>query len=436
METTTSGFTLGSVLHGAMGMAVILFIAFLFSTNRRAINWKQIGIALAVQVTLALSILYVAPVRAIFNGLGRFFVVILEFTRAGSVFLLDEWWLDTETFGFIFAFQVLPTIIFFAALTSLLFYLGIIQKVVVGLAWAMKKVMRLSGPESLGVAGNLFLGQTEAPLLIKEYLERMNKSEIFLLMTVGMSTIAGGVLAAYVRFLGGECEEMQLYFARHLLTASIIAAPGAVVLAKILFPQTEEFNEDLGVSKENVGKNILDAIANGTTSGVKLAVNVAAMLLVFVAFIAMFNFIVGSSDTLNNWAYNVTNGAYDRISLPFLVGHAFAPLMWVLGVPAADITLVGRVVGEKLILTEFIGYISLAELQEAGAFSSRKSIIMATYMLCGFANFASVGIQIGGIGSLAPGRRVWLTQFGMRALLGGTLSGLLSGALIGAIISY
>ena len=435
METTTTGITFGSVIHGAIGMAVILSIAFLFSTNKRAINWKQVGIALAVQITLALSILYLPPVQFVFAGLGQFFVVILDFTKEGSTFLLGNL-MDTESFGFIFAFQVLPTIIFFSALTSLLFYLGIIQKVVVGLAWAMKKAMRLSGPESLGVAGNLFLGQTEAPLLIKEYLERMNRSEIFLLMTVGMSTIAGGVLAAYVGFLGGDDPELRLMYARHLLTASIIAAPGAVVLAKILMPQTEQFNEDLEVSKENVGKNILDAIANGTTGGVKLAVNVAAMLLVFVAFIAMFNFIVGSSDTLNNWAYNVTNGAYDRISLPFLIGHAFAPLMWVLGVPAADITLVGRVVGEKLILTEFIGYISLAELKNAGAFSSQKSIIMATYMLCGFANFASVGIQIGGIGSLAPGKRVWLTQFGMRALLGGTLSGLLSGALIGAIISY
>jgi CNT family concentrative nucleoside transporter len=435
METANlGGVTFLSVLHGAFGMAVILFIAFLFSTNRRKINWKQIGIALAVQITLALSILYLPPVEAVFNALGRFFVVILDFTREGSTFLLGDL-LNTETYGFIFAFQVLPTIIFFSAITSLLFYLGIIQKVVLGLAWLMKKAMRLSGPESLAVAGNLFLGQTEAPLLIKEYLERMNKSEIFLLMTVGMSTIAGGVLAAYVGFLGGECPEQRLFFARHLLTASIIAAPGAIVLAKILMPQTEDFNENLEVSKEKVGKNILDAIANGTTDGVKLAVNVAAMLLVFVAFIAMFNFIVGSSDTLNDWAYRVTNGAYDRISLPFLVGHAFAPLMWVLGVPAADITLVGRVVGEKLILTEFIGYISLAELQNAGAFSSPRSIIMATYMLCGFANFASVGIQIGGIGSLAPGRRVWLTQFGMRALLGGTLSGLLSGALIGAIIS-
>jgi CNT family concentrative nucleoside transporter len=435
METATgTGITFGSILHGIMGMCAILLIAFLFSTNRRKINWKQVGIGLSLQILLALGVLYVAPVRYLFEVLGKFFVVVLDFTREGSMFLLGDL-LNTETYGFIFAFQVLPTIIFFSALTSLLFYLGIIQKVVFGLGWLMKKAMRLSGPESLAVAGNIFLGQTEAPLLIKEYLERMNRSEIMLVMTAGMSTIAGGVLAAYVGFLGGEDPVARLEFAKHLLAASVMAAPGAIVIAKILMPQTEKFDSNLEVSKEKVGKNVLDAVANGTTDGMKLAVNVAAMLLVFVAFIAMFNFIAGSSDTLNNWVYNVTNGAYEKISLQFLLGYAFAPLMWVLGVHPEDITLVGRVVGEKLILTEFIGYISLAELKDAGAFVSPKSIIMATYMLCGFANFASVGIQIGGIGSLAPGKRVWLSQFGMRALLGGTLASLLSGTLIGAIIS-
>ncbi|MDR0436927.1 MAG: Na+ dependent nucleoside transporter [Bacteroidales bacterium] len=436
METATSGLgiSLGSVLHGIMGMMALLLIAFLFSTNRRKINWKQVGIGLSLQIILALSILYVPPVRYFFEIVGKFFVVVIDFTRAGSGFLLGDL-LNIESYGFIFAFQVLPTIIFFSALTSLLFYLGIIQKVVWALAWLLTKSLRLSGPESLAVAGNIFLGQTESPLLIKEYLERMNRSEIMLVMTAGMATIAGGVLAAYVGFLGGEDPVQRLMFAKHLLAASIMAAPGAIVISKILMPQTEEFDSNLEVTKEKVGKNVLDAIANGTTEGLKLAVNVAAMLLVFIAFIAMFNYIVGMSDTLNNWVYNVTNGAYDKCSLPFLLGYAFAPLMWVLGIHPEDITLVGRVVGEKLILTEFIGYVSLAELKAAGAFASQKSIIMATYMLCGFANFASIGIQIGGIGSLAPGKRVMLSQFGMRALLGGTLASLLSGTLIGAIIS-
>ena len=436
METATSGLgiSFGSVLHGILGMVSLLLIAFLFSTNRRNINWKQVGIGLLLQIALALSILYLPPVRYFFEIVGKFFVVVIDFTRAGSGFLLGDL-LNIESYGFIFAFQVLPTIIFFSAITSLLFYLGIIQKVVYGLAWALSKSLRLSGPESLTVAGNIFLGQTEAPLLVKEYLERMNKSEIMLVMTSGMATIAGGVLAAYVGFLGGECPVQRLEFAKHLLAASVMAAPGAIVISKILRPQTEEFTSDLTVSKENVGKNVLDAVANGTTQGVKLAVNVGAMLLVFVAFIAMFNYIVGASETLNGWVYNVTNGAHEKCSLQFLLGYAFAPLMWLLGVHPADITLVGRVVGEKLILTEFIGYVSLGALKDAGAFASPKSIIMATYMLCGFANFASIGIQIGGIGSLAPGKRVWLSQFGMRALLGGTLASLLSGTLIGAIIS-
>ncbi len=436
MQTATSGFGIsaGSVFHGLLGMLTLLLIAYLFSANRRKINWVQVGVGLGVQILLALGILYIAPMRYIFEIVGKFFVVVIDFTKAGSGFLLGDL-LNSETYGFVFAFQVLPTIIFFSALTSLLFYLGIIQKVVWGLAWLLTKSMKLSGAESLSVAGNIFLGQTESPLLIKEYLEKMNRSEIMLVMIGGMATIAGGVLAAYVNFLGGEDPVQRLEFAKHLLAASVMAAPGAVVFSKILMPQTEPINTHIEVTKEKVGKNILDAIANGTTDGVKLAVNVAGMLLVFIAFIAMFNYIVGCSDALNTWVYNVTNGTYDKCSLQFLLGYAFAPLMWVLGVCPEDITLVGRVVGEKLIMTEFIGYVSLGDLKAAGAFVSPKSIVMATYMLCGFANFASIGIQIGGIGSLAPGKRVWLSEFGMRALLGGTLAGLLSGTLIGAIIS-
>ena len=435
METIASsiGISFGTILHGIMGMATLLFIAFAFSTNRKAINWKQVSIGLGLQVVFALCILFLPPFRMFFELIGNFFVTIIEFTRAGTEFLLGGL-MDRERFGFIFAFQVLPTIIFFAALTSLLFYLGVLQKIVFAFGWLLTRTLRLSGPESLAAAGNMFLGQTESPLLIKQYLERMTKSEIMLIMTCGMATVAGGVLAAYVGFLGGECREAQLMFATHLLAATIMAIPGSIAISKVMVPQTEEFSSDLSVSKENVGKNILDAVANGTTEGVKLAVNVGAMLLVFVAFIALFNHIVGMSGTLNYWVYNVTNGAYDKVSLPFLLGHAFAPLMWMLGVHPQDITLVGRVVGEKLILTEFIGYISLSQLQEAGAFASQRSIIMATYMLCGFANFASIGIQIGGIGSLAPGKRVLISQLGLRALLGGTLVSLMSGTIIGAMM--
>lgn len=430
------GLSLMGLLRGALGMIVIIFIAFLFSTNRRAISWKVVGIGLLIQVALAIGILQVPFIQSFFEFIGKIFVVILDFTKAGTEFLFGGF-LNTETYGFIFAFQVLPTIIFFSALTSLLFYLGIIQKVVYALAWLMTKAMKLSGAESLSVAGNIFLGQTESPLMIKAYLEKMTRSEILLVMTGGMATLAGGVLAAYIGFLGGDDPVQRLLFAKHLLAASIMAAPGAVVISKILVPQTEEIDTSMEISKERIGSNILDSISNGTTEGLKLAANVAAMLLVFIAFIAMFNFIVGKLGGwtgLNPIIADLTSGQYEKLSLQFILGYTFAPVMWLIGVSTPDITLLGRLLGEKIIMTEFIGYVSLANLKEMGAFSDPKSIIMATYMLCGFANFASIGIQIGGIGSLAPGKRVLLSQFGMRALLGGTLAALISATIVGVIL--
>ncbi|MDR4988411.1 MAG: nucleoside transporter C-terminal domain-containing protein [Bacteroidales bacterium] len=428
------GFT--SVLRGLLGMMVLIGIAYLFSANRRAISWKVVGIGLLIQVSLAFGVLQVPFIQYFFELVGSVFVVILDFTRAGTEFLFGSF-LDTSRFGFIFAFQVLPTIIFFSALTSLLFYLGVIQKVVYAMAWLMTRVLRLSGAESLSVAGNIFLGQTESPLMIKAYLPNMTKSEILLVMTGGMATMAGGVLAAYISFLGGDDPVQRLIFAKHLLTASVMAAPGAVVITKILYPQTEEIDKTMEISRDKIGNNILDSITNGTGEGLRLAANVAAMLLVFLAFIAMFNFIVGRVGdlfNLNPAITELTNGRYDQLSLQFILGYTFAPIMWLIGVSLPDITLVGRLLGEKVIMTEFIGYVSLAELKEANAFADPKSIIMATYLLCGFANFASIGIQIGGIGSLAPTRKVLLSQFGMRALLGGTMAGLMSATIVGMIL--
>jgi CNT family concentrative nucleoside transporter len=435
-DLLSTGFSARNLFRGLLGMLVLVGIAWLFSTNRRAISWKVVGIGLVIQLLLAFSILQVPPVQYFFELVGKVFVVILDFSKAGTEFLFAGF-LDTSTFGFIFAFQVLPTIIFFSALTSLLFYLGIIQKVVYLLAWLMTKAMRLSGAESLSVAGNIFLGQTESPLMIKAYLEKMTRSEILLVMTGGMATMAGGVLAAYISFLGGDDPVQRLIFAKHLLAASIMAAPGAVVISKILVPQTQEIDKTMEISKDRIGSNILDAISNGTTEGLKLAANVAAMLLVFIAFIAMFNFIVGKVGlwtNLNPWIENISNGQYSELSLQFILGYAFSPVMWLIGIATPDITLAGRLLGEKVIMTEFIGYVSLAELKEAGAFTDPKSVIMATYMLCGFANFASIGIQIGGIGSLAPGKRVLLSQFGMRALLGGTMAALMSATIVGIIL--
>ncbi|MBW6490589.1 MAG: Na+ dependent nucleoside transporter [Lentimicrobium sp.] len=430
------GFTFQGLLRGLLGMIVLIGIAWLFSTNRKAVSWKIVGIGLLIQASLALGILHIEPIRLIFEFVGKIFVEILNFTKAGSEFLLGGL-LNADTYGFIFAFQVLPTIIFFSALTSLLFYMGIIQKVVYGLAWLMTKALRISGAESLSVAGNIFLGQTESPLMIKAYLEKMNRSEILLVMIGGMATLAGGVLAAYISFLGGTDPAQRLMFAKHLLAASVMAAPGAVTISKILVPQTEPINSTVEITKEKVGSNVLDAISNGTTEGLKLAVNVGAMLLVFIAFIAFANFILvklGGWFNLNPLIESATSGQYKELSLQVLLGYIFAPLMWLIGVNSSDIIMLGQLLGEKLILTEFIGYVSLADLKESARLTNPKSIIMATYMLCGFANFASIGIQIGGIGSLAPGKRVLLSEFGMRALLGGTLASLLSATMIGVIL--
>jgi len=434
----SQGFSFGSLWRGVLGMVALIVIAFLFSTNKKAIDWKKVGIGLLLQLLIAIGVLKIELIQSVFEFIGGVFIEILDYTKAGSEFLFAGIVADMNKFGYIFAFQVLPTIIFFSALTSLFFYMGIIQKVVKVLAIVLSKFLGISGMESLSVAGNIFLGQTEAPLLIKAYLEKMNKSEMLLVMIGGMATVAGAVLAAYIGFLGGGDKALELVFAKHLLAASVMAAPGAIVISKILYPQTEKVNTDVTVSQEKIGANILDAIANGTTEGLRLAVNVGAMLLVFVAVIAMLNGLlgwVGDVTTLNTMI--AENSAYKALSLEFLLGSIFAPLMWLIGVPTQDISMMGQLLGIKLAASEFVGYIQLAELKNvanATHLTFNKSIIMATYMLCGFANFASIGIQIGGIGSLAPGQRKVLSEFGMKALIGGTIASLMSATIAGMII--
>lgn len=431
-------FDLVRLLRGVLGMAVLIAIAYLFSNNRKAISWKMVGTGLLFQLILAIGILYIPFVQVFFEFIGKGFVKILTFTNEGVNYLLkrnDTGATDPALQNF--AFSILPTIIFFSAFSSLLFYLGIIQLFVKGFGYLLSRGLGLSGPESLSVAGNIFLGQTESPLLIKPYLEKMSKSEILLVMSGGMATLAGGVLAAYIGFLGGGDPVQQVIFAKHLLTASIMAAPGVVVISKIIVPQTQSVDKTIEVSKEEVGKNVLDAISNGTGDGLRLAVNVGAMLLVFIAFIAFANYIfgkVGGWSNLNEKILTVTDGKYHELSLEFILGYALSPLMWLIGVAKEDITLVGSLLGKKLILTEFVAYIDLADMKAAGTFTDTKSVIMSVYMLCGFANFASIGIQIGGIGALAPGRRVLLAQFGMRALLAGTLASLLSATIIGVLM--
>ncbi|MBA7580548.1 putative nucleoside permease NupX [subsurface metagenome] len=336
-------------------MFFLIFLAYIFSSNREAISWKVVGTGLVLQLLLAIGILQVPFIQAIFEYAGKIFVKILDFTNYGTQFLFKS--MSTgkiEPPLVTFAITILPTVIFFSALTSVLFYYGIIQKVVYAFAWVMTRLMKLSGAESLSVAGNIFLGQTESPFMIKAYLEKMNRSEILLVMAGGMATLAGGVLAVYINFLGGNDPVQRLLFAKHLLTASVMAAPGVVVISKILVPQTENISQQAEISRDVIGQNVLDAISNGTKEGVRLAVNVAAMLLVFLAFIAMFNFIfgkIGDWTTLNPVIERVTDGQYTKLSLEFILGYAFAPLMWILGVSVDDMTLVGRLLGEKIILT-------------------------------------------------------------------------------------
>ena len=431
------GISLLGTIQAVGGIVALLLIAYLCSNNRKAINWKTVGFGLLLQLVLAISILKLSWVQSIFNAVGKIFVSILDFTAAGSLFLFGDL-MNVDSYGFIFIFQILPTIIFFAALTSLLFYLGVLQFLVKILAKGTAKLLNISGAESLSVIGNIFLGQTEAPLLIKAYLPKMNRSEMLLVMVGGMATVAGGVLAAYIGFLGGDDPVLRLAFAKHLLAASVMAAPGAIIVAKMLFPQTASIDTNPEVSTQDVGSNMLDAIANGTIEGVKLTANIGGMLLVFVALIAMVNgilFEVGEITNLNEWVSSVSS--YDALSIEAVLGTLFAPIMWLIGVPWDDLLPMGQLLGIKLAASEFVGYIQLAELKNAANeihFSSQKSIVMATYMLCGFANFASIGIQIGGIGGLAPNQRKVLSSFGFRAVLGGTIASLLSATLVGALL--
>ena len=426
------------IFRGILGLLSLIFLAFIFSKNKRNINWSLVTKGLLIQLVLALMILKVPIVQNVFEWISAIFVTVLQFSKQGALFLFGETLVNSNEFGAIFAFQILPTIIFFSALTSLLFYLGILQKIVYFFALLMKKTLKLSGAESLSAAGNIFLGQTESPLLVKPYIEKMTSSELLCLMSGGMATIAGGVLAAYIGFLGGSDPEQQLFFAKHLLTASVMSAPAAVVLSKILLPETEKINEDMSISNEKLGCNSFEAISIGTSQGIRLAINVGAMILVFIAFISMINYFlndfIGSKTNLNNTINELTNGQYNGLTLEFLLGYILAPITWLMGVCKEDMVLVGQLLGEKTILNEFVAYISLAELKESGKFFQEKSIIISTYILCGFANFLSIGIQIGGIGSLAPGRTSDLSKLGILALIAGTLASLLTAVIVGTIL--
>lgn len=436
---------LTSLLRGSFGVAVLIGICYLLSSDRKAVNWRTVGIGLGLQFILGILILKAPFVKEVFSLLASFFVVVLDFTEAGADFVLGNWpdfvAYDNKAgegvveIGYVFAFKVLPTIVFFSALSSLLYYLGILQVIIKGFAWVMVKTMGLTGPESLAAAANVFIGQTEAPLVVKPYLERMSRSEILCLMTGGMATIAGGVFAAYVGFLGGDDPVLRQIFATHLLTASIMSAPAAIIAAKILLPESKKIDlasQSLDIPRQEVGSNMLDAISRGTTDGIKLAVNVGAMLLVFTAFVAMLNAIffygIGSWTGLNDYVIESTDGRFSGFNVEYILGILFAPIAWLLGVSWEDSTLVGQLLGLKTTLNEFFAYAALEGIKSD---ISEKSVIIATYALCGFANFASIGIQIGGISAIAPGQRRNLTELGVNSLIGGTVACFLTAIIAG-----
>ena len=426
------------VIRGLFGIAVFVAIAYAFSSNRKAVPWRLVGMGMLLQIVFGVLVLRVDAVRVVVDAVGRFFVRILDFNRAGAEFLFGGLVSDTKTFGFIFSFNVLPTIIFFSALTSLLFYLGILQRIVFVFAWIMTKTMKLSGAESLSASANIFLGQTEAPLLIKHYLPGMTRSELMAVMVGGLATIAGAVMVAYIGMLGGPTDPGRLLFAKHLLTASVMSAPAALLTAKILEPQTEAVSSSLTVPQEKLGGNALEAITNGTSDGLRLAVNVGAMLLVFTAMVAFFNWIlsagVGSWTGLNDLIARQTDGRYVEFSLQYILGMVFAPLAWVMGIDVGQLVIAGQIIGEKTVLNEFYAYGTLAKVKDAGVLTDVRAQVILTYALCGFSNIASVGIQIGGIGVLAPNQRSLLAKLGMKALLGGSIACFLTACVASMLI--
>jgi CNT family concentrative nucleoside transporter len=428
--------TLVDLWRGFLGIAVFLGVAVLFSADRKNISWRVVGVGLVLQFLLAGLVMHVPVVRTGVELVGMFFVKLLGFTADGTRFLFGSL-LDEQSHGVIFALSVLPSIVFFSAFSAALYYLGILQKIVHGMAWIFSKTMRLSGPETLSASANVFLGQTEAPLLIRPWLAGMTKSEILCVMIGGMATVAGAVMIAYISLLGGGDPQQQLVFATHLLTKSVITVPAALMIAKILLPQTEAVDTSLHLAQESNGVNLLDAICGGTTDGVKLAVNVGAMLLVFTALVALVNYVLegwlGEATGLNAWVTAWSGGVFDGFSLDFLLGMIFAPVAWLMGISSDAVMVSGALLGERTMLNEFVSFVKLGELKATGAFADPRNLMILTYALAGFANIVSIGVQIGGIGGLAPSQRETLARFGWKALLGASLACFMTGAVAGIV---
>ena len=437
MVASTGGFGIESLLRGVVGIITVLAVSYLMSSNRKKIDWKLVGSGLLIQFVLALSVLYVPFVGTLFELLGKAFIKLMDFTQAGVGFLLGPY--ATKSNGFIFLIHSMPVIIFFTAIVSLFYHWGIIQRVVGAFSWVLRKFMNVSGAEGLVVSGNIFMGMTESPVLIKNYLPSMNRSEIFLVMVAGMGTIAGSVMATYIGMLSGGDPAARLLFAKHLLSASVMAAPGSIVIAKMLCPQTEPVTEqEVKVSLENQHHNILEALASGTSVGIKLVVNIAAMLLVFISMVALLNYVseglIGKYTGLNNWVVSVTDGKQQGFTFQFILGIILSPFMWLIGVPFDDMMLVGSLLGQKTILNEFVAYFQLKQWKDAGLFVYEKSIIMSTYILCGFANISSIGILLGGLGVLTPNKQNLISKLGIPTMIGGALVSIMSATMVGMIL--
>ena len=418
---------LNSVIFGAFGLAVLVSIAFLFSRNRRIVDYRLVSLGIALQLVFAVLVILVPGGREVMEGISGVFVKIIGFSLEGAAFIFGPL-ADTSTLGFIIAFQVLPTIIFFSSLMGVLYHLGVMQKIVEGMAWVMFKTLRISGAESLSVAANVFVGQTEAPLVVRPYIDRMTESELFTMMVGGMATIAGGVLAAYIAMLAGADEAMRIYYAKHLLSASIMAAPATVVIAKILQPEngTSQTAGRVTLHVEKTATNVIEAAANGAADGWRLALNVGAMLLAFIALIAMIDYPL---NWIGEWSGFKQATGHD-LGLSIMFGYVLSPIAWVIGVPWQDAVTVGGLIGQKIVTNEFVAYAQLSEIQGN---MSPQAVLISTYALCGFANFSSIAIQIGGIGGIAPGRKSDLARLGLRAVLGGTLATMMTATIAGVL---
>ncbi len=425
------------IFRSLLGLVLLIGFCCLLSEKKKAINWRLVPAGVLLQIILAALILWVPPIESALEGVSIFFIRLLEFSNEGSRFIFGKLASDTS-YEAVIAFKVLPSIIFISAFTSVLYYLGLLQKIVYGFAWIMQRTMKLSGAESFAAAVNIFVGQTEAPLMVKPYLKEMTRSEMLCLMTGGMATIAGGVFVAYISILGGDDPQRQVMIGKHLLTASILSAPAAILCAKLLLPETEAIDHELKVSRETIGCNLFDAAASGTTQGLKLALNVGAILLVFIAMIAMINYItinwIGSWTGLNTVIIEFTDGRFEGLNLQFIFGILFAPVAWIIGIESGNLLLIGQLLGEKMVLNEFIAFISLDKMVDGEILTNERTVMITTYALCGFANFGSIGIQIGGIAVLAPNQRSNLATLALRAMIGGMVACLMTACVAGMFL--